>query len=931
MSELNVREATFDDKDDILNLVEFIDGLDYLHECFDFFQNCPNICSYVCEARNQIICYVACHRIDDGDTILTRAARVRQDYQGRGIYRHTLVEIEAMQRRKRIFQRSVVTALKPPARLNLQTYFPVATKEAHVFEFKRRQFMNTSVRLIKGFGETVQSLECIPEAYLSKPYSRYLFPEERMIVGSVPLRIIRSNLKEITGRNNRFASNVYINKCENQENVQNPPVKGLLTASSVYSTKDFVEFVLLLDVFGSNLDSLSNHVAFHLTRLGESKAEHVTLKVFTSNGCDSSIIDKTLSQFGINRIVEGPRFSSYNKLEAYEKRMQFDLKSVDKNSVHQYDKVKDEKMRNNLRRVKCRTPSKQRPRARASANGRDLLLYYAKLRARASANGRDLLLYYAKPIGKDYDLANIQLYYAKPRARANSNGRDVLLYYAKPMDKDEIYGSIIIPRVEEFFWIHCRLEFSGWICVGFVVCHRVDNGETILTRASRVRPEFQGKGVYRQMLMEIEEVQKEKGTARRYAVVKTRPPAMTQFQTYTSVARKEAHVFEIAEKQHVETSISDIKRIDGSLQKLEGIPALYLSEPYSNYLFPEGRIIVDLVPMRLIESNLNVNMSELNVREATFDDKDDIFNLFEFIDGLDYLHEYFEFFQNCPNICSYVCETRNQIVGFVVCHRVDNGETILTLASRIRSDFQGKGVYRQMLMEIEAVQKEKRTSRRYALVKTRPPAITHLQKYMSVARKEAEVFEIAEKQHLETYISDITGIDEILQKLEGIPAAYLSEPYSNYLFPEGRIIVDLVPMRLIESNLKLLSRGSTVFVSDVHINPSECNKLTLLDNPQVKGILTASSAYCTRDFTEMVLILDVFGRDLSNFNSHVACHLKRLSESTPQQVNFIIFSSKGCDSSVVDYTLGQFGIKKLTEGQRLEDYVKLEVYERALS
>ncbi|XP_053404074.1 histidine N-acetyltransferase-like [Mercenaria mercenaria] len=323
-------------------------------------------------------------------------------------------------------------------------------------------------------------------------------------------------------------------------------------------------------------------------------------------------------------------------------------------------------------------------------------------------------------------------------------------------------------------------------------------------------------------------------------------------------------------------------------------------------------------------------MSEFIVREATFDDLDVILNLSDFNEGLDYLHEYFDFFQYCSNVSSYVCETRNQIVGFVVCHRVDNGETILTRASRVRPEFQGKGVYRQMLMEIEEVQKEKGTARRYAVVKTRPPAMTQFQTYTSVARKEAHVFEIAEKQHVETSISDIKRIDGSLQKLEGIPALYLSEPYSNYLFPEGRIIVDLVPMRLIESNLKLAQGGNTVFVSDVQISSNEYKKLNTFDTPQVKGILTASSVYCTRDFAEMVLILDVFGSDLSTFNNHVAFHLKRLRESTPQQVHFKIYTSKGCDCSVIDYTLAQFGIKKLTEGRRLEDCVKLEVYERDL-
>jgi hypothetical protein len=183
-------------------------------------------------------------------------------------------------------------------------------------------------------------------------------------------------------------------------------------------------------------------------------------------------------------------------------------------------------------------------------------------------------------------------------------------------------------------------------------------------------------------------------------------------------------------------------------------------------------------------------------------------------------------------------------------------------------------------------------------------------------------------------MSKLSKLNSHAKALETIPVAFL-QSYSNYLFPEGRFLVDWVPFRLLTAYIPLLKGRDTVFYSDI---TSETARVDDLKNGhtgetgRIQGLLSASTIFKAHHDLDLSCNLDIFGLDFRSIENHIIFHLQRIYDTGMDHVNLRVYTSKtACDISLLHSTLEQFGIQAVINGTRKEQYIEQVVYEKDIS
>lgn len=90
----------------------------------------------------------------------------------------------------------------------------------------------------------------------SKHLTKYLFPQDRMLISLMPYKPLLQNVHHLFGQDYVMYSD--ITNTGNREGV------GLLTTSSYFPGSTF-QCVLNIDVFGTDISTLDSHILAHLT------------------------------------------------------------------------------------------------------------------------------------------------------------------------------------------------------------------------------------------------------------------------------------------------------------------------------------------------------------------------------------------------------------------------------------------------------------------------------------------------------------------------------------------------------------------------------------------------------------------------------------------------------------------------------------------
>ncbi|XP_067664206.1 uncharacterized protein [Haliotis asinina] len=526
--------------------------------------------------------------------------------------------------------------------------------------------------------------------------------------------------------------------------------------------------------------------------------------------------------------------------------------------------------------------------------------------------------------------------------------------------------------------------------VGFCTAFLIDDGLTFLVRASRVKKDFQGQGVYGRLMKHVYAEYKDVDSIR-YDTMTTNDYNFNAKKdglkkTHTEVSRKCFLNYQFK----MEDIDSPTLTTDLLLEEVNSsvMMSLFGDKNAHKNLFPEGKIIVDWVPLRLLPANmkyilesktlalqsrgdnslvslltvgtpircergtrysldvfgsdasalphhmtrhleylrsltqeyvvfqiiavfelenmlkdfmhglratpLDTPMSEMiyfektmstyQVRRATADDFDGVMDIGDVYFGTDYLRHRYHSFMDDRNARSYVYIIGKEIVGFCTAFLIDDGLTFLVRASRVKKDFQGQGVYGRLMKHVYAEYKDV-DSIKYDAISITTNGFKALKKHLE--KTHTDMF----RKTILSYcfrIEDVNVTPEKSGLLEEVNsstmmALFEDEKTRDTLFPEGKILIDWVPLRLYTSNMKYIMTVDTLALRSISGN-SEASLLTV-GTP-------------TECHLGLRYIVDVFGSDVTVLRHHVTRHLEHLKALTQKDVVFEICASSDFGKSV---------------------------------
>ena len=120
----------------------------------------------------------------------------------------------------------------------------------------------------------------------------------------------------------------------------------------------------------------------------------------------------------------------------------------------------------------------------------------------------------------------------------------------------------------------------------------------------------------------------------------------------------------------------------------------------------------------------------------------------------------------------------------------------------------------------------------------------------------------------------------------------------DYISPSGRMIVDAVPYKMIQSNIQSI-RGPKEFKSIYSDIKSDTDKCT--------GLLSVGTVFPI-PHPQYKYMLDIFGSDTSSLKTHIVKHLIRLKEKTKGITAMLVYVPDEFDLEKVDVIFQEFGI-----------------------
>ena len=172
-------------------------------------------------------------------------------------------------------------------------------------------------------------------------------------------------------------------------------------------------------------------------------------------------------------------------------------------------------------------------------------------------------------------------------------------------------------------------------------------------------------------------------------------------------------------------------------------------------------------------------------------------------------------------------------------------------------------------------------------------------------------------KQLQLILANDQSLETPLEASDSVLADHIrSKTLREYLFPKERIVINVVPHRVMESNIPLFREQGdmTMVFSDVGIQAGK---------PQ--GVLSFGSMYPIQK-PPYAYNIEIYGSCYSSIRNHVIKHLRRLKNTMPNMTSVFVFVDEGFPANAVDETFLEFGIKRTL----LRGFTKRHVFERSL-
>ncbi|XP_060603447.1 uncharacterized protein LOC132756396 [Ruditapes philippinarum] len=256
--------------------------------------------------------FVAAVVVDDGVTVVTRAARVNSSVSGRGLYKkletHVLNESKIKVHAFTTGDDNPITEKQSFKSVNQL----LITKPIVRFVFDKCDLQTLETETENLIVPTDEELT----AFLSNDVIRqYFFRKDRIVVDLVPYRAIPANVPFLKAPNRmEIVSDVKISEVTK--------AKGLLTICTTYASQ-VPPFVCNLDVFGTDISSLKSHVVYHLRHIRKETIGSVCLLLYVDEVFDMTELDNVFQCIGLQRndLIYSCPERVCTKLYLYEKHL----------------------------------------------------------------------------------------------------------------------------------------------------------------------------------------------------------------------------------------------------------------------------------------------------------------------------------------------------------------------------------------------------------------------------------------------------------------------------------------------------------------------------------------------------------------------------------------------------------------------------------
>ncbi|XP_069139322.1 histidine N-acetyltransferase-like [Argopecten irradians] len=309
---LTFRTTTAEDYDDVISVRRHLyDGTDYIpYRYYELLEHNTGFAGFI---DCTMVCFMFAAVIDDGRSIHIQSIRVREEYEGRGIY--SRLRTFCLKKLNTTARKSVYVIESPTSNdqlikksVNLvfirRSYTRNRITESLLFLKRSLKFESTKGTLRSMLGPRhASSLEKVDVHYLvdlfrDKSATQYLFPENIIVVYWIPYELVPSNIGRMF-MGTKMLSSVTPIQDPNSKTV--PPMISAITVDQCEAGS-----VIKLDLFGdiSNEEIITDHIYTQLERVVDTCSEILILYIDVQQHVNTDTLQHVLSNMGWKMVYD---------------------------------------------------------------------------------------------------------------------------------------------------------------------------------------------------------------------------------------------------------------------------------------------------------------------------------------------------------------------------------------------------------------------------------------------------------------------------------------------------------------------------------------------------------------------------------------------------------------------------------------------------
>ncbi|CAG2213433.1 unnamed protein product [Mytilus edulis] len=561
-----IKRVSLTDYDDVISIRSAVHGgFDYLPYKFKSLITQSHNEGYATIINGKFVAFCIVSKVDGGATVVTRASRVHKQYEGLGLYKALTLFLQ-----KHVFSDGTVTNDAVVYNDNNQSMLDKTSKgeltllmKRNVIGYKIDSDKMTNITQMPLTSENTRILYEVDliSAFKSRSVCSSLFPEERIICHFVPYRLTERNIPLIFSEVSLIVGT-------------GEPELSFITCGTYYRSENGHTYIL--EVYG-NCSYMRDHLVLHFKHALQYCPTEIDILIMCKEN-DAEKINNEIKEFQLGYMVV-----DFKTVFLVEKNI--------KNTYVMTDPVMIDSEQREVRRV----------------NDAD---YDDVVSIRSSVyDGYDYLPFQFKSLINHPDnegyatIVNGQFTFKRKKNLRFLDGNYYNIFYPDLVGGYEIFTLVY----------KCQ--------VAFCMVSKVDGGETMVTRAGRINKQFEGHGIYKALKSFIKQRQCN-GTVCNHAYIATDTNQMIS----AAISRGELAVLEkkntvFYKPEHDLRALIEVMDSPkySRIMSPEDMEDVFQSNDTCIKLFPEARIMCNIVPYRLKKSNIPLIFSDLTLIVGTYD------------------------------------------------------------------------------------------------------------------------------------------------------------------------------------------------------------------------------------------------------------------------------------------------------------------------